>query len=120
MPTEPRMPLLIFVNKGIESDTQALTLEIIADTCGPEVAKVAAFLVSISCCSVSFAMKELIQSGPSFAKESKSYSVRVLLQHYNDRPEVVRRQPTAVSVVSLSREHAERASNIFHQPHFRW
>jgi glycerol-3-phosphate dehydrogenase len=40
-----KLPLLIFVNKGIEQDTQALTLEIIADTCGPEVARVATFLV---------------------------------------------------------------------------
>ena len=39
-------PLLIFVNKGIETGTQALTLEIIADTCGPEIAKVATFIVS--------------------------------------------------------------------------
>jgi hypothetical protein len=41
-----KLPLLIFVNKGIEQDTQALTLEIIADTCGPDVARVATFLVS--------------------------------------------------------------------------
>ena len=40
------MPLLIFVNKGIEIGTQALTLEIIADTCGPDIAKAAAFIVS--------------------------------------------------------------------------
>lgn len=33
---------------------------------------------------------------------------------------VVRRQPTSVSVVSLSHEHAEKASNLFHQPWFRW
>jgi hypothetical protein len=36
---------MIFVNKGIETDTQALTLEIIADECGPEAAKVSVFLV---------------------------------------------------------------------------
>ena len=42
-----RLPLLIFVNKGIETDTQALTLEIIADECGNEVAKVSVFLVSV-------------------------------------------------------------------------
>ncbi|KZT36605.1 glycerol-3-phosphate dehydrogenase [Sistotremastrum suecicum HHB10207 ss-3] len=77
-------PLLIFVNKGIESETQALTLEIIADTCGPDIARIATFL-----------------SGPSFAKE------------------IVRRQPTSVSVVSFSQEHAERATNLFHQPWFR-
>ncbi|KAF8913058.1 glycerol-3-phosphate dehydrogenase [Gymnopilus junonius] len=46
------LPLLIFVNKGIEVDTNALTLEIIADTCGAEIAKAATFI-----------------SGPSFAKE---------------------------------------------------
>lgn len=79
-----KLPLLIFVNKGIEQDTQALTLEIIADTCGPKVARVATFI-----------------SGPSFANE------------------IVRRQPTSVSVVSLSSEHAKRASDLFHQPWFR-
>ncbi|KAH8118886.1 NAD-dependent glycerol-3-phosphate dehydrogenase [Phellopilus nigrolimitatus] len=78
------LPLLIFVNKGIETITQSLTLEIIADTCGPEVARVATFL-----------------SGPSFAKE------------------IVRRQPTSVSIASLSKEHALRASQVFHQPWFR-
>lgn len=41
------LPLLIFVNKGIEMDTHALTLDIIVDTCGPEVAKVATFIVSL-------------------------------------------------------------------------
>jgi len=46
------LPLLIFVNKGIEVGTNALTLEIIADTCGADVAKAATFI-----------------SGPSFAKE---------------------------------------------------
>ncbi|KAI0830560.1 NAD-dependent glycerol-3-phosphate dehydrogenase [Trametes gibbosa] len=79
-----RVPLLIFVNKGIEIKTRALTLEIIADTCGPEIAKVATFI-----------------SGPSFAQE------------------IVRRQPTSVSVVSLSPTHAEQASQLFHQPWFR-
>ncbi|KAJ7070807.1 glycerol-3-phosphate dehydrogenase [Mycena amicta] len=47
-----KLPLLIFVNKGIEIGTDALTLEIIADTCGPDIAKAATFI-----------------SGPSFAKE---------------------------------------------------
>lgn len=41
------MPLLIFVNKGIEVGTHALTLEIIADTCGPDVAKAATFIVCL-------------------------------------------------------------------------
>lgn len=81
---EDNLPLLIFVNKGIEIATHALTLEIIADTCGPKIAKVAAFI-----------------SGPSFAKE------------------IVKRQPTSVSVASLSTEHAEKASQLFHQPWFR-
>ena len=43
-----RLPLLIFVNKGIEASTQCMTLEIIADELGPEVARVATFLVSKS------------------------------------------------------------------------
>ncbi|KAH9960759.1 NAD-dependent glycerol-3-phosphate dehydrogenase [Lactifluus volemus] len=78
------LPLLIFVNKGIETGTNALTLEIIADTCGKDVARVSTFL-----------------SGPSFASE------------------IIRRQPTMVSIASLSEDHAERASLVFHQPWFR-
>lgn len=39
------LPLMIFVNKGIETDTQALTLEIIADTCGSDIARAATFIV---------------------------------------------------------------------------
>lgn len=42
------LPLLIFVNKGIETDTQALTLEIIADTCGSAIARAATFIVSLA------------------------------------------------------------------------
>ena len=41
-----KLPLFIFVNKGIEVGTHALTLDIIADTCGPEVAKISTFIVS--------------------------------------------------------------------------
>ncbi|KAF9460138.1 glycerol-3-phosphate dehydrogenase [Collybia nuda] len=78
------MPLLIFVNKGIEIGTHALTLEIIADTCGPQIAKAATFI-----------------SGPSFAKE------------------IVERQPTSVSVASFTESEANKASALFHQPHFR-
>ncbi|CAE6493794.1 unnamed protein product [Rhizoctonia solani] len=85
MPKE-RIPLMIFVNKGIETGTQALTLEIIAETCGTEVAKTATFL-----------------SGPSFAKEIP----------------VIKRQPTTVSVSSLSLSHAQQTSDLFHQPWFR-
>lgn len=81
---ENALPLLIFVNKGIEIKTRALTLEIIADTCGADIAKVATFI-----------------SGPSFAKE------------------IIRRQPTSVSVCSLTQERAELASQVFHQPWFR-
>jgi len=33
---------------------------------------------------------------------------------------VVQRQPTSVTVCSLSSEHALRASNVFHKPWFRW
>ncbi|KAG2755456.1 NAD-dependent glycerol-3-phosphate dehydrogenase [Suillus brevipes Sb2] len=78
------LPLMIFVNKGIESGTQALTLEIIADTCGSEIARAATFI-----------------SGPSFAKE------------------IVCRQPTSVSVASLTESQARKASEIFHEPWFR-
>ncbi|KAJ7161338.1 glycerol-3-phosphate dehydrogenase [Mycena crocata] len=78
------LPLLIFVNKGIEIGTDALTLEIIADTCGSDVAKAATFI-----------------SGPSFAKE------------------IVRRRPTSVSVASFTEAEANKASDLFHQPHFR-
>jgi len=79
-----KLPLFIFVNKGIEIATRALTLDIITDTCGPEIAKVATFI-----------------SGPSFAKE------------------IIRRQPTSVSVASMSDEAAAQASELFHQPWFR-
>lgn len=41
------LPLMIFVNKGIETGTHALTLEIIADTCGSEIARAATFIVSV-------------------------------------------------------------------------
>ncbi|KAI6153767.1 6-phosphogluconate dehydrogenase [Pisolithus tinctorius] len=82
--TGEKLPLMIFVNKGIETGTQALTLEIIADTCGSRVAREATFI-----------------SGPSFAKE------------------IVRRQPTSVSVASLTESRAEKASEVFHQPWFR-
>ncbi|KAH9486557.1 Glycerol-3-phosphate dehydrogenase [NAD(P)+] [Psilocybe cubensis] len=78
------LPLIIFVNKGIEVGTNALTLEIIVDTCGPEVANAATFI-----------------SGPSFAKE------------------IVERQPTSVSVASLTEREAVKAATLFHQPHFR-
>ncbi|KDE02643.1 hypothetical protein MVLG_06802 [Microbotryum lychnidis-dioicae p1A1 Lamole] len=78
------LPLLVFVNKGIEIGTNKLPLEVIEETCGPEVARVSTFL-----------------SGPSFAKE------------------IVKRQPTQVSVAALSEEHATRTAELFHQPWFR-
>jgi len=81
---DANLPLLIFVNKGIETGTNALTLEIVADTCGKDIARVSTFL-----------------SGPSFASE------------------IIRRQPTMVSIASLSDDHAEKASLLFHQPWFR-
>ncbi|KAG8714476.1 hypothetical protein FRC09_017574 [Ceratobasidium sp. 395] len=81
---EDKIPLLIFVNKGIETGTQALTLEIVAETCGKDIAKASTFL-----------------SGPSFAKE------------------IIKRQPTTVSVSSLSLSHAQKTSDLFHQPWFR-
>ncbi|KAG8769607.1 hypothetical protein FRC12_004845 [Ceratobasidium sp. 428] len=81
---EDKIPLLIFVNKGIETGTQALTLEIVAETCGKDMAKASTFL-----------------SGPSFAKE------------------IIKRQPTTVSVSSLSLSHAQKTSDLFHQPWFR-
>ncbi|KAG8859582.1 hypothetical protein FRB96_004466 [Tulasnella sp. 330] len=78
------LPLLAFVNKGIEAGTRALTLEIIADTCGNQAARTSSFI-----------------SGPSFAKE------------------IVKRQPTSVTVASLSEQHALRVAELFHQPWFR-
>ena len=42
---EEKLPLLIFVNKGIEVGTNALTLDIIAETCGKEAARAATFIV---------------------------------------------------------------------------
>jgi len=69
------LPLLIFVNKGIEEGTQALTLEIIVDTCGPELAKLSTFLVGnvpfSPCITSTKAYSMYRQSGPSFAKESE-------------------------------------------------
>lgn len=70
-----KMPLLIFVNKGIEVGTHALTLEIVADTCGSDVAKAATFIVRVyALWSVqSTHLKISAQSGPSFARESKNH-----------------------------------------------
>ncbi|KAG8736182.1 hypothetical protein FRC10_009578 [Ceratobasidium sp. 414] len=101
-----KIPLLIFVNKGIETGTQALTLEIIAETCGTEVAKASTFL-----------------SGPSFAKESEFFGdilgTLYSTRHSSGTRLVIKRQPTTVSVSSLSLSHAQRTSDLFHQPWFR-
>ncbi|KAK4049701.1 hypothetical protein OIV83_003976 [Microbotryomycetes sp. JL201] len=78
------LPLLVFVNKGIETSSGKLPLEVIEEVCGSKIADVATFL-----------------SGPSFAKE------------------IVKRQPTQVSVASRSIEHATKTGELFHQPHFR-
>ncbi|KAM0787059.1 hypothetical protein ACM66B_006322 [Microbotryomycetes sp. NB124-2] len=78
------LPLLVFVNKGIENGSGKLPLEVIQEVCGERIADVATFL-----------------SGPSFAKE------------------IVKRQPTQVSVASRSLEHATMTGELFHQPHFR-
>jgi hypothetical protein len=68
------MPLLIFVNKGIEIGSHALTLEIITDTCGPEIAKAATFIVSLISCTWRRLSRDIVtQSGPSFAKESEYF-----------------------------------------------
>lgn len=64
------LPLLIFVNKGIEIATQSLTLEIIADVCGPKIAKLATFIVSATCTCAN-RTEARTKSGPSFAKESE-------------------------------------------------
>ena len=118
---EKSLPLLIFVNKGIEIGTQALTLEIIADTCGSEFARVATFIVSVDQQVTQTGIDYIsIQSGPSFAKESKPIHLLVASTLTNLILPVVRRQPTSVSVASLSEDHARRASQVFHQPWFRW
>jgi hypothetical protein len=64
-----------------------------------------------------------IQSGPSFAKESELTSsyldlIDILNMILSNHP-VIKRQPTTVSVSSLSLSHAQRTSDIFHQPWFR-
>lgn len=98
--------MLIFVNKGIEIGSNKLPLEVIQETCGAEAARVSTFLVS-NRSETSPINPELIlplsrsQSGPSFAKE------------------IVKRQPTQVSVASTSQSHAQAVATLFHQPHFR-
>ncbi|KAG6821383.1 hypothetical protein H0H93_014180 [Arthromyces matolae] len=99
-----KMPLLIFVNKGIEIETHALTLEIIADTCGAEVAKAATFI-----------------SGLSLRPVRTIFCKRKFVDVVNKPThiKVVERQPTSVSVASFTESEANKASVLFHQPHFR-
>ena len=112
---------MIFVNKGIEIGTQALTLEIIADACGKEIAKAATFIVS------------LLFGSPALPTNTWYSQVLRLRKKVSNRPFfsavismtvlgsiVVLRQPTSVSVASFSEKHAEAASHVFHQPWFRW
>ena len=64
-----RLPLMIFVNKGIEASTQCMTLEIIADELGPEAAKAATFLVSHTCGEVSMVL--ILTSSPGRRLQKK-------------------------------------------------
>lgn len=116
---ESKLPLLIFVNKGVEIKTRALTLEIIADTCGPEVAKVATFIVSTMTAHHLTQYQVHFRSRDLRLPQKVSGNIVSGISSYR-RPTVVRRQPTSVSVVSLSPSHAEQASQLFHQPWFRW
>lgn len=47
-----RLPLLVFVNKGIETGTNKLPLEVIEEACGKEVAHVSTFLVRLEWCAL--------------------------------------------------------------------
>lgn len=115
---------MIFVNKGIEIGSNALTLEIIADTCGPEIAKAAAFIVRYIKISHLYTTEHThlhaSQSGPSFAKESEPNVLLRPCRHTQLNSLVVDRQPTSVSVASFTETEADKASVLFHQPHFRW
>ena len=118
---DTNLPLLIFVNKGIETGTNALTLEIIADTCGKDIAKVSTFLVS----QTQAPLPEGHANSPSSLDRRLRQKVRTKSM-VRRRPlislsaVVIRRQPTMVSIAALSEDHAERASLVFHQPWFRW
>lgn len=118
------LPLLAFVNKGIEAHTKALTLQVIAETLGHRAARVATFIV------------RAFASIPATRHEAKDRSEisRVLRSrkrvrgtiHFHKlfwftsvRYTVVKRQPTTVSVASLSEECAAKVAALFHQPWFR-
>ena len=45
LPSVKRLPLLVFVNKGIEMGTNKLPLEVIAEAANDEIARVSTFLV---------------------------------------------------------------------------
>ena len=113
------LPLLIFVNKGIEVGTNALTLEIIADTCGVDIAKAATFIVRFfQSHSVSRLTAVYSQGHPS--RKKVGHSLNSSLSSSSDLIAVVQRQPTSVSVASFTELEAVKASALFHQPHFRW
>jgi glycerol-3-phosphate dehydrogenase len=101
LPSVKRLPLLVFVNKGIEIGTNKLPLEVIAEAANDEIARVSTFLVRPLVLELKLFADGSWQSGPSFANE------------------IVRRQPTQVSVASSSITHAEATARLFHQPHFR-
>jgi glycerol-3-phosphate dehydrogenase len=114
------LPLLIFVNKGIEASTQCMTLEIIADELGPEVAKAATFLVSKSAAHRRSLDDSDLTPSPDRRSQKK---VRFETEHIKRLTKdfaVVRRQPTSVSIASLTLERAQKAAEVFHQPWFRW
>jgi len=74
------LPLFIFVNKGIEQGTNALSLEIIADTCGKDVARVSTFIVRCSAC---LPLDSLTQHSPDHhlpkkARDQISFSSTVI------------------------------------------
>lgn len=115
---ENKLPLLIFVNKGIEMGTNALTLEIIADTCGEHIARAATFIVSgiYRCCFAAHFFPLLVWP---FVRE-REYVIDLRYDGRSSPNPVVRRRPTSVSVASFTISEAEKATQVFHQPWFRW
>jgi len=117
---DQKIPLFIFVNKGIEIGTQALTLEIIVDTCGPAIARAATFIVSALYMShlVDNFIPAISPDHPLLKKVSIADGSIIFLTVTSHI--VVRRQPTSVSVASFSQTQAQKTSELFHQPWFRW
>ena len=109
---------MIFVNKGIETGTHALTLEIIADTCGGDIARAATFIVGRLASLLGLAWFTVISLVPhSPRKVSRACLCFCRPTHFGL---VVRRQPTSVSVASLTESQAEKTCQVFHQPWFHW